>query len=93
MKITANQLRKIIAEEVAKLVSEDVGPTSGLGMRAALAVVEALKDRFDPNDPVMAANGKRAWDQQCDASRDDLAIALEGAMGDVLDKLYNGEYA
>jgi hypothetical protein len=92
MKITSQQLRNIIAEEVAKLVNEDVGPTSGLGMRGALAVVEALKDRFDPSDPSMAAAGKRAWDQQCNATRDDLAIAFESAMGDVLDKLYNGEY-
>jgi len=92
MKITANQLRNIIAEEVSKLVKEDLGPTSGLGMRAALAVVEALKDRFDPGDPSMAAAGKRAWAQQCDAARDDFAVAFEGAMGEVLDKLYNGEY-
>lgn len=86
MKITANQLRNIIAEEVSKVVNEDAGPASGLGIRAALAVVDVLKER------VPTWTTKPEWSKQCDAARDDLADAFEGAMEDVLNKLYNEEY-
>jgi hypothetical protein len=96
MKITASQLRKIIAEEVKKVkLKESVG--MGLGsaeMQTMLDVVcDGWKSQFDPTDPSMdASGGKPVWEAQCDAACEVLSEKIEELIMQVEEDLHLGQF-
>ena len=96
MKITASQLKKIIAEEIKKVkLKESVGMGTGSAeMQTMLDVVcDGWKSQFDPGDPSMAASGgKQGWDQQCEAACEFLGEKIEKLINQVEEDLYNGEF-
>lgn len=98
MKLTATQLRKIIAEEVAAArggrrlseAAEDVGLAASQFVDLTAA---SWADSYDDADPVMAHAGQDAWDAQVDAARAELDERMEEVLRDVEDKLFGGAYA
>jgi len=97
MKLTATQLKKIIAEEVRRArggsrLSE--GPSEVITQLDAL--VETLRDAwsgaYDDSDPSMAAGGRDRWIDQVDVAVEELARLLGEAVSDVERRLYDGEF-
>lgn len=96
MKITASQLRKIIAEEVKKVkLKESVGMSPGSAeMQTMLDVVcDGWKSQFDPKDPSMdASGGKPVWEAQCDAACEVLGEKIEELIMQVEEDLHLGQF-
>ena len=96
MKITASQLKKIIAEEIKKVkLKESVGMGTGSAeMQTMLDVVcDGWKSQFDPKDPSMdASGGKPVWDQQCEAACEVLGEKIEELIMQVEDDLHRGRF-
>lgn len=95
MKLTSIQLRKIIAEEVAKAVEEAEG--SGDDMNSVVdAAVSAFYDAappYDGEDPSMRGAGESGWGEQVDAAGEDFRNEVSVLLDRIMDKLYAGEYA
>jgi len=71
MKITVSQLRKVIKEEISRVLSEDVNPrltklASGNG--ESIALRNLVKKMVD--DPVAAQQLADDWDQYCSVAQD-----------------------
>lgn len=94
MKLTSIQLRKIIAEEVAKAVEEAEQPGD---MNSVVdAAVSAFYDAappYDGEDPSMRGAGESGWGEQVDAAGEDFRNEVSVLLDRIMDKLYAGEYA
>ena len=95
MKLTSIQLRKIIAEEVAKAVEEAEG-SGGDDMNsvvdAALTAFYDAAPQYDADDPSMRGPGPSGWDEQVEGAAEDFRNELSALLDRVMDKLYAGEY-
>jgi len=95
MKITAQQLRKIIAEEVKRATpKEELGYGTGSAeLQTMLDVVcDGWKSQFDPEDPsIDTSGGKPAWDAQCDYACEVLGKKIEELMMQVEEALHRGD--
>jgi len=92
MKITASQLRKIIAEEVKKVkLKESVGMGPGSAeMQTMLDVVcDGWKSQFDPKDP---SGGKPVWEAQCETACEVLGEKIEELIAQVEEDLHLGQF-
>ncbi len=96
MKITTQQLRKIIAEEVKRAqLAEEVGYGVGSAeLQTMLDVVcDSWKMQFDSSDPSMdAAGGKSAWEAQCEMACERLGEKIEEAIMQVESDLHDGQF-
>jgi len=94
MKITSQQLRKIIAEEVKRATLKEDYVSVSTELQAMLdAVCDGWKSQFDPKDPSMdAAGGKPAWDAQCDYACEVLGEKIEELLMQVEEVLHRGEF-
>jgi len=101
MKLTATQLRRIIAEEVKRATlregSDELSVASGdyaYKLDEMIAEIRNhFKSQFNPMDPSMdAAGGKPAWDAQCDAACEDLEKKINSLIMDVEEDLHDGVY-
>lgn len=97
MKITTNQLRQIIREEVSKVrrINEvSAGPVGSAELQTLLDVVcDGWKSQFNPRDPSMdAAGGKSVWEHQCDMACDDLGMKIEELIMQVEKELHDGQF-
>jgi len=93
MKLTATQLRKIIAEETKKALRE--GGTDSNWNNVVDAAVTAFYDAappYDRNDPSMSANGPTGWDEQVEAAAEDLRNEIGVVLDKIVEKLHNGDY-
>lgn len=97
MKLTAAQLRKIIAEEVKRATfKEELGYGTGSAeLQTMLDVVcDEFKSQFDPMDPDMEANGgKQAWEAQCDEACVVLGKKIEELIMQVEENLRLGQFS
>jgi len=95
MKLTSIQLRKIIAEEVAKAVEEAEG-SGGDDMNsvvdAALTAFYDAAPQYDADDPSMRGPGPSGWDEQVEGAAEDFRNELSSLLDRIMDKLYAGEY-
>jgi len=95
MKLTSIQLRKIIAEEVAKAVEEAEG-SGGDDMNsvvdAALTAFYDAAPQYDADDPSMRGPGPSGRDEQVEGAAEDFRNELSALLDRVMDKLYAGEY-
>lgn len=95
MKLTSIQLRKIIAEEVAKAVEEAEG-SGGDDMNsvvdAALTAFYDAAPQYDADDPSMRGPGPSGWDEQVEGAAEDFRNELSALLDRIMDKLYAGEY-
>ena len=96
MKLTATQLRKIIAEEVKRAtLKEELGYGTGSAeLQTMLDVVcDGWKAQFDPKDPSMdASGGKSVWEAQCDAACEVLGEKIEELIMQVEEDLHLGQF-
>lgn len=97
MKITAQQLKKIIAEEIKRATLKEYVLDHGTGsaeLQTMLDVVcDGWKSQFDPQDPSMdASGGKPAWDAQCDSASEYLGEKIEELVMQVEEQLHRGEF-
>jgi hypothetical protein len=96
MKLTATQLRRIIAEEVKRAtLKEELGYGTGSAeLQTMLDVVcDGWKSQFDPKDPSMdASGGKQVWEAQCEAACEVLGEKIEELIMQVEDQLHDGVY-
>jgi hypothetical protein len=95
MKITAAQLKKIIAEEIKKAtLTEDVGMGVGTAeLQTMLDVVcDGWKSEFNPEDPIMASQGKDVWDEQCEFACKNLGDEIEQLIRETGYAVHRGEY-
>jgi hypothetical protein len=94
MKLTASQLRKIIAEETKKALRE--GATDGGNWNSVVdAAVTAFYDAaptYDRNDPSMRANGPTGWSEQLEGAAEDFRNEVGIALDKIVEKLHNGDY-
>ena len=102
MKITKRQLRRIIKEERAKLLSESV--TDMMEYEDMMTkVARQLSDNFGEDmlqsakdEPSMISTSFEEWEEQVVYAQQELESALEMAMSDVIQeieaKLHNGDY-
>lgn len=95
MKLTSIQLRKIIAEEVAKAVEEAEG-SGGDDMNsvvdAALTAFYDAAPKYDADDPSMRGPGPSGWDEQVEGAAEDFRNELSALLDRIMDKLAAGEY-
>jgi hypothetical protein len=96
MKLTATQLRRIIAEEVKRAtLKEELGLGKGDSSQAELdakgnlldIVCKRLKNYTPSEDP-----GKPDWDAQCEAACEDLGAKIEELISQVEKDLHDGVY-
>jgi len=96
MKLTATQLRKIIAEEVKRAtLKEELGHGTGSAeLQTMLDVVcDGWKAQFDPKDPSMdASGGKPVWEAQCEAACEVLGEKIEELIMQVEEDLHLGQF-
>ena len=96
MKITTQQLRKIIAEEVKRAqLAEGAGGVGSAELQTMLDVVcDSWKMQFDSSDPSMdAAGGKSAWEAQCEMACERLGEKIEEVIMQVDESdLHDGEF-
>ena len=96
MKITTQQLRKIIAEEVKRAtLKEELGYGTGSAeLQTMLDVVcDGWKAQFDPKDPSMdASGGKPVWEAQCEAACEVLGEKIEELIMQVEEDLHLGQF-
>ena len=97
MKITTNQLKQIIREEVSKVrrINEvSAGPVGSAELQTLLdAVCDGWKSQFDSSDPSMdAAGGKSAWEAQCEMACERLGEKIEEAIMQVESDLHDGQF-
>jgi hypothetical protein len=96
MKITSQQLRKIIAEEVKRAtLKEELGYGTGSAeLQTMLDVVcDGWKSQFDPMDPSMdASGGKQVWEAQCDEACVVLGEKIEELIMQVEEDLHLGQF-
>ena len=94
MKLTATQLRRIIAEEVKRVTLKEDYVTVPTELQTMLdAVCDGWKSQFDPKDPNMdASGGKPAWDAQCDYACEVLGEKIEELLMQVEEQLHRGEF-
>jgi hypothetical protein len=96
MKITSQQLRKIIAEEVKRAtLKEELGYGTGSAELQTMldAVCDGWKSQFDPKDPSMdASGGKQVWEAQCDSACEVLGEKIEELIMQVEEDLHLGQF-
>ena len=96
MKITATQLKKIIAEEIkrAQLDEQIMLASSSAKLETLLDVVCGdWKSQFDPMDPSMdASGGKPVWEAQCDAACEVLGEKIDELIMQVEEDLHTGQF-
>lgn len=94
MKLTSIQLRKIIAEEVAKAVEEAEGPAADMNsvVDAALTAFYDAAPQYDADDPSMRGPGPSGWDEQVEGAAEDFRNELSVLLDRIMDKLAAGEY-
>ena len=96
MKITATQLKKIIAEEIkrAQLTEEIKMGVGSAELKTMLDVVcDDWKSQFDPMDPSMdASGGKQVWEAQCDAACEVLGEKIDELIMQVEEDLHTGQF-
>ena len=96
MKITTQQLRKIIVEEVKKAtLKEELGYGTGSAELQTMldAVCDGWKAQFDPKDPSMdASGGKPVWEAQCEAACEVLGGKIEELIMQVEEDLHLGQF-
>lgn len=99
MKLTATQLRQIIASEVRRLSEaahpeplEDFGHGGGKTFEALEEIQQDWEVNFDEADPSMSAAGESAWVEQCAEARKELEKLWAEAYNTVQDKLLDGQY-
>jgi len=97
MKITASQLKKIIAEEISKIRMDEaveMGPVGSAELQTMLDVVcDGWKSQFDPMDPSMdASGGKPVWEAQCEEACDVLGEKIQELILQVEEDLHLGQF-
>ena len=95
MKLTTAQLKQIIAEEIKKAhLTEDVGMGTGSAeLQTMLDVVcDGWKSEFNPEDPIMASQGKDAWDEQCEFACKHMGDKIEELIRETNYAVHRGEY-
>ena len=96
MKITATQLKKIIAEEIkrAQLTEEIKMGVGSAELKTMLDVIcDGWKSQFDPMDPSMdASGGKPVWEAQCDAACEVLGEKIDELIMQVEEDLHTGQF-
>ena len=96
MKITATQLKKIIAEEIkrAQLTEEIKIGVGSAELKTMLdAVCDDWKSQFNPMDPSMdASGGKPVWEAQCDAACEVLGEKIDELIMQVEEDLHTGQF-
>jgi hypothetical protein len=100
MKITAAQLKQIIAEEIkrAQLIEEQGGGGNPELYSSVISsvlgtVCDEFKSQFDPMDPSMdASGGKQAWEAQCDEACVVLGEKIEQLIMQVEEDLHLGQF-
>jgi hypothetical protein len=94
MKLTATQLRRIIAEEVKRVTLKEDYVTVPTELQTMLdAVCDGWKSQFDPKDPSMdASGGKQVWEAQCEAACEVLGEKIEELMMQVEEDLHLGQF-
>lgn len=94
MKITASQLKKIIAEEISKIRMDEAvspGPVGSAELQTMLDVVcDDWKSQFDSDDPVMYS--KAVWDDQCDEACDVLGEKIQELILQFGNDLHDGKF-
>ena len=100
MKITAAQLKQIIAEEIkrAQLTEEQGGGGnpelySSVISSVLETVCDEFKSQFDPMDPSMdASGGKQVWEAQCDEACEVLGEKIKELIIQVEEDLHLGQF-
>ena len=100
MKITATQLKQIIAEEIkrAQLTEKHGGGGNHAVYSSAIssaleAVCDEFKSQFDPMDPSMdASGGNQVWEAQCDEACEVLSQKFEELIMQVEEDLHLGKF-
>jgi hypothetical protein len=103
MKITATQLKQIIAEEIkrAQLTEEQGGGGNPELYSSVISSVlgticDEFKSQFDPMDPSMdAAGGRQVWEAQCDAACEPGGVLdekIEAIIMQAEEDLHSGKY-
>lgn len=100
MKITANQLKKIIKEETKKLMREEdrkedpsFDEDVDLKIEELISIIEDhWMAEYDEGDPTMSHEGESSWLDQCTAASEALGEKISQAITTVDDGLFNGEY-
>ncbi len=97
MKITTQQLKQIIAEEIKRATLKEYVLDYGTGsaeLQTMLDVVcDGWKSQFDPQDPSMdASGGKPAWEKQCDFACEVLGEKITELVMEIEEKLHRGEF-
>lgn len=91
MKISKEQLKKIILQEVKKITEGEDNLNFSLG-DLENDVMTSWMSEYDESDPVMAEYGEDAWKAQCQQAVDDLIGTVEISIEQIHEKLHNGEY-
>ena len=97
MKITATQLKKIIAEEIKRAVMNEAGETGPRDWDAIKPMLDLIcdgwKSQFDPMDPSMdASGGKPVWEAQCDEACVVLGEKIDELIMQVEEDLHTGQF-
>jgi len=104
MKITKRQLRRIIKEEKAKLLSESASDmiqmdteVSQASSRIADQFLEMMFQLFDEDPEMFAGRSTEGeWEQQVNEARHDLEVSLRGAINKAIEEvemnLHDGQY-
>lgn len=101
MKITSEQLKKIISEEIKKFTLNESDSdhlmalgTGGAAFATALDEVEEdFKAYYNPNDPSMEGLVKESWDDQVSMAREEFEDELIELHHKIESKLLDGGYA
>lgn len=105
MKLTSEQLKKIILEEVKKTMTtvkkqsflNESFEGLGSGGAAFQTGVDECRNEwmgmYDENDPVMNAGGQEGWEKQVEIACEELTQKIIDAHSEVEYSLLDGDYA
>lgn len=92
MKITSSQLRRVIAEEVRRRLSEGPAEVAKAEDAWVDAIQEAWQGAYDSTSPSMAAVGPEAWESQVEEAVAELVDRHAKLVAEIEDKLWGGQY-